>query len=312
MKIVFLGTPDFSLPSLKAIAGSHHTVVGVVTQPDKERDRGKITFSPVKECALKLGLNVLQFDKIRTQGVQILKNLAPDIMVTCAYGQIISQEILDIAHYGVVNVHGSLLPKYRGSSPIQWAVINGETKTGITIMQTAIGIDSGDIMLQKEVDILPQETAGELFDRLSFLGAETIIEALDLIENDIIKKTKQNEAKATHFPMLKKEDGKIDWSMRSDEIVCRVRGFNPWPSAYSFLNGKLFKVWRAETASEQDIVSVMHAMQCGAGVIDKNRLFIKCGNGVVELLEVQLESKRRMTAREFLVGFNLEQSFCFN
>ena len=201
MRIVFLGTPDFSVSCLDALINSKHEVVAVVTQPDKARNRMVVSFSPVKEEALKHNIQVLQYDKIRVQGVEDLKALNPDIMVTCAYGQIISQEILDIPKYGVINVHASLLPKYRGSAPIQWAILNGEKETGITIMQTALGVDSGDIILQEKIAIKENETAGELFDDLAKIAPSVLMKAIDLIESGEATFTKQNEEEATHFPM---------------------------------------------------------------------------------------------------------------
>ena len=183
MKVIFMGTPDFAVPSLQAIYDAGHEIVGVVTQPDRARNRGVISFSPVKQKALELGLKVFQYEKVRLEGTEELASLGADVAVTCAYGQILDRKLLDMTPCGVLNVHASLLPKYRGSSPIQWAVINGEKVTGITVMKTALGVDTGDILLQKEIEILPEETAGELFDRLSTVGGECIVEALDLVKD---------------------------------------------------------------------------------------------------------------------------------
>ena len=294
MRIVFLGTPDFSVTCLDALIESKHDVVAVVTQPDKARNRMVVSFSPVKEEALKHSIRVLQYDKIRVQGVQDLKDLNPDLMVTCAYGQIISQEILDIPKYGVINVHASLLPKYRGSAPSQWAILNGEKETGITIMQTALGVDSGDIILQEKVAIKENETAGELFDDLAKIAPSVLMKAIDLIESGKATFTKQIEEEATHFPMLSKEDGHINWNEDGQKIINKIYGLNPWPSAYSMLDGKLFKIYKAKfvEGDSQDF-----------GKILDNK--VSCKGGYIELQEVQIEGKRKMDISEFTRGFDL-------
>ena len=213
LKVVFLGTPDFSVNTLKAILNSRHEVLAVVTQPDRPVGRsGKPVFSPVKQVAVEKGIKVLQYNKIRLEGVEDLKALNPDIMVTCAFGQILSQEIIDIAPKGIINVHASILPKYRGAAPIQWSIINGDSETGVTIMQTEAGIDTGDIICVEKTPISDKETAGELFDRLADLGANLLVKALDMIEDGNATYTKQNHDLATHVKMLKKEDGIIDFS----------------------------------------------------------------------------------------------------
>ena len=302
MRVVFLGTPDFAVPTLRALINSKHEVLAVVTQPDKERDRRVVTPSPVKEEALKHNIKVLQYNKIRLEGVEDLKALNPDIMVTCAYGQIISQEILDIAKYGVINVHGSLLPKYRGSAPIQWSVINGETKTGITIMQTALGVDCGDMILQKEVEIGKYETAGELFDRLAIIAPDVLLEAMDLIENGKAVFVKQNEEEATHCPKLEKSNGLIDWNEDANTIFHKVYGMNPWPSAYCTLNGKMFKIHKV------DIVDVHNNGFKPGDVIElsSKSYGVFCKDKVIKLLEVQLEGKKRMPIEEFILGYDLK------
>ena len=212
MRVLFLGTPDFAVKALDALLNNGFDVVGVVTQPDKRRNRGEISFCTVKQYAIDNNIKVYQYDSIRREGVDDIKALAPDVMVTCAFGQIISQEILDAPKHGVLNIHASLLPKYRGSSPIQWCLVNGEKTTGVTIMKTALAVDSGDILLVKELEISPKENAGMLFDRLAELGGQAIVEALRLVESGKAVFTPQDENKATHYPMIKKEDGLIDWS----------------------------------------------------------------------------------------------------
>ncbi len=242
MRLIFLGTPDFAVPSLKKIAQSKHEIIAVVTQPDRPRNRGVLTPSPVKQAALELGLNVLQYEKISREGLQDIKNLNPDIMVTCAFGQILSRDLLAVPKYGVINEHASLLPKYRGSSPIQWCVINGEKETGVTIMQTAYEVDSGDILFADKTAIAEDETAGELFDRLSLLASDSILKALDLIESASATFTPQDHSQATFCKLLSKADGKIDWSKSASEIKNFVRGMNPWPCAFTSLDGKIYKI----------------------------------------------------------------------
>lgn len=297
MKLVFLGTPDFAVPSLERIIASKHEILAVVTQPDKPVGRKNVlTPSPVKVCALNHGLKVLQYNKIRVEGVEDLKNLAPDIMVTCAFGQILSQEIIDIAPRGIINVHASLLPKYRGAAPIQYSVINGDTETGVTIMQTEAGIDTGDILSVEKTPIDPDETAGELFERLSELGAKLIVETLDKIEAGKITPVKQDETKATHVKMLTRETGKIDWTKSAKDIKNLVRGTNPWPAAHTFLNGKTLKIFVVD-ALDGDFDG-----QIGEVLRADKKLVVKCGKGAVEILEIQSEGGKRMSATAFDAG----------
>ncbi len=300
MRILFLGTPDFAVAALERIVGTDNEVVGVVTQPDRKRNRGEVSFCPVKQFAVERGIKVYQYESIRKEGVEDIKAINPDIMITCAFGQIISQEILDIPKYGVINIHASLLPKYRGSSPIQWCLVNGESKTGVTIMRTALAVDSGDILLQKEIDILPQENAGELFDRLAVLGGEAIVEALEIIKDGKAVYTPQDESKATHYPMISKEDGRIDWSKSAREIFNKMRGFTPWPSAFTTLDGKLFKILKCVEADKKFDAKV------GEVIVEDKRAFVVCGDGVVELLQVQLEGKKAMPVSDFLLGGKLK------
>ncbi len=300
MNIVFLGTPDFAVPCLENLIASHHTVLAVVTQPDRARERGnKVSFCPVKECAVRHGIPVLQYEKVSKEGVDDIRALKPDVMVTAAFGQMLSREFLEIAPHGVVNVHASLLPKYRGSSPIQWAIVNGERETGVTIMKTAYKMDSGDIILQERLAIGEDETAGELFDRLSAFGAPALLKALDLIETGKETYTAQDESEVTYFPMLKKEDGAIDFNRTSREIKCRVQGFNPWPSAYTRLDGKLLKI---------------HKVAIGEGIgeagtvlcADKSRFAVATSDGAIDILELQPENSRKMTYKEYLAGHKIE------
>ncbi len=303
MKIVFLGTPSFSVPSLNALISSRHQVLAVVCQPDKKVGREqKLVFSPVKELALKNGIKVLQYEKIRRDGVEELKSLGADIMVSCAYGQILSKEIIDIAPHGIINVHGSLLPKYRGAAPIQQSVIYGETETGITIMQTDVGIDSGDILSVVKTPIGEKETAGELFDRLSVLGADLLLETLDKIEKGTITPIKQDDSKATHVSMIKKQDAIIDWSQTATEIFNKVRGMNPWPIAFTHLNGKLLKIYRSEVVEcDADKAAIGEVVKC-----DYNfGIVVKCGNGFLRIDELQEEGGKRLLSHDFVSGRKL-------
>ena len=304
MKVVYLGTPDFAVKALEAINNSKHEILAVVTQPDRPFGRkAVITPCAVKQKAIELGLKTLSYEKIRLEGVEDLKALNPDIMVTCAFGQILSSEILEIAKHGVINIHASLLPKYRGSAPIQYSVINGDSKTGVTIMQTEVGVDTGDILMQKEIDILPEETAGELFERLSLLGAEIITEALDNIESGNITRTPQNEALATHVKMLSKKDGEIDFSKPAIEIKNLVRGLNPWPIAYTYFGDKTLKVYKAEVSPLKGKVGEVLSLD--------NGITIGAGENSITLLEVQLEGSKKMPVKDFLLGHKINVGYNF-
>lgn len=297
MRIVFMGTPGFAVPSLKKLIDTGRNVVAVVTQPDKASGRGnKLTPPPVKELALKSGLPVLQYNKIRAEGVTDLKALAPDLVVTAAYGQILSQEILDIPKYGVINVHASLLPKYRGSAPIQWAVINGDEYAGVTIMKTALAVDSGDMLLQKKIKIGEKESAGELFDRLAELGADALIEAIGLIERGAAVYIPQNDAEATHCKMLTKEDGLLDFKKTAGELDCFVRGVTPWPSAYYILDGKKFKVQELSAAEGSGKAGEVLTADV------KHGLTVAVTDGAVEITVLQAEGGKAMPAGAYLLG----------
>lgn len=302
MKVIFLGTPDFAVNALEAIINSKHKVVGVVTQPDKPVGRsGQLQFSPVKKCAISHEIPVFQYDKISREGLIDLKKLNADVMVTCAYGQMLSKEILEICPKGVFNIHASLLPKYRGASPIQHAILNGDKETGVSIMKTEVSMDSGDLVLVNKVEILPDETAGELFDRLAYLGAKSIVEALDLIEQNKEVYTPQNHDLATFVKQLKKSDGEIDFTKSCFELDCFVRGMNPWPCAFTFLNDKILKIFSVKKA---DISEDFNEFACGQVITadSKKGLIIKCGDGGIEICQLQLEGSKRMDAKSFLLG----------
>ena len=296
MRIVFLGTPDFAVLPLESIIKSgKDTVVAVITNKDKPTGRKQIlTAPPVKETALKYNIPVYQYDKIRIEGVNDLKNLNPDIMITCAFGQILSQEILDIAKYGVINIHGSLLPKYRGASPIQYAILNGEKESGITVMQTDIGIDTGDIILQEKVKIEDSDTAKELFDKLSILGAKCILKALDLIRDNKATFIKQKEEDATFSKIIKKESAKIDFSDTKENIINKIRAYNPWPVAFFEYNGQNIKVFMAKSDER--------AGNIGEIICSDKELLIGCKNGSVNVLTLQKAGGNKMNAVDFLRG----------
>jgi methionyl-tRNA formyltransferase len=294
MRLVFLGTPAFAVPTLERTVEAGHEVLAVFTQPDRPKGRGqKDAMPPVKESALRLGLPVHQPERVRRpEVVEQLAALNPEAMVVVGYGQIIPQAILGIPPHGIINVHASLLPKYRGAAPIQWAIARGETRTGVTTMKIDAGLDTGAMLLKWETEIGPEETAVELGDRMAVAGADLLVRTLAELQSIIPEA--QDSAQATWAPVLKKEDGRIDWSMSAQEIVNRVRGFLPWPGCYGFLRGQRLHIWKARAADEN--------LPAGALRVAGKRLFA----GSIELLEVQLEGKKRMAASAFLNGIALE------
>ena len=296
MKIIFLGTPDFAVLPLKAVfCVKDAKIVAVVCNKDKPFGRKQVlTPPPVKVVAEELGIPVLQYDKIRNEGVEDLKKLNPDLIITCAFGQILSQEILDIPKLGVINIHASLLPKYRGASPIHYAILNGEKQTGVTIMKTDIGIDTGDILLQKTVDIGEKETCGELFDRLSAVGAECIVRALELIKSGKANFVKQDENNATYTKIIKKEQAKIDWTMSAERIVNQVRAFNPAPVAFTLFNGEPFKIYSAEESDENG--------EAGVVLNSDGKIIVGAGEKSVSLLQVCKAGGKPMSVSDFLRG----------
>jgi methionyl-tRNA formyltransferase len=299
-----MGTPDFSVGTLEAIIEAGHEVVLAVTQPDKPKGRGNaMQFPPVKECALAHGIEVFQPKKIReAENVDYLKKFAPDIIIVVAFGQILTQQILDLPKYGCINVHASLLPKYRGAAPIQWAVINGDAVTGVTTMRMDIGIDTGDMIAKREVRIAEDETGGSLFDKLSVVGAELCVETMEQVENGTAVFTPQKQEESTHVGMISKEMGDIDWKRPAVEIERLIRGLNPWPSAYTYLNDKQFKIWRAQVVPGDAAARPGQVIQVG-----KNELLVQTGEGALSLLEVQLAGKKRMDAGSFLRGYPVEK-----
>lgn len=303
MRIAFLGTPEFALPSLEMLQKSGHTLA-VFTQPDRPVGRhATLTPPPTKSYALAHGIPVFQFEKIRLpEGVAALRSFAPDLMVTAAFGQLLSAENLAVPKFGCINVHGSLLPKYRGAAPIQWAIINGETETGITTMMTDIGMDTGDILLADRLAIEPDETAGELFERMALLGAETLRRTIAALEAGMLVRTPQDEAQATKCPMLKKEHGKLDFSLSTAAVHNRVRGTNPWPGAYALLDGEPLKIHKTR---QSDLTFGEESN----GILKGNAklgLFVRCADGWLELVELQATGGRRLNAKDYLLGRSLE------
>lgn len=306
LNVIFLGTPDFAVNSLQQLINSKHNIIAVVTQPDKPVGRsGQICFSPVKQLAVKNNIPVFQYGKISKEGVDDLTALNPDIMVTCAFGQILSQQIIDIAPHGIINVHASILPKYRGAAPIQWSIINGDKTTGVTIMQTTAGIDCGDILNVKTTEIGSEETAGELFERLSVIGADLLIETLNKIEEGKISPIKQNEQLASHVKMLKKEDGIMNFDDYSENIVNFVRGMNPWPCAYTFIDKKMLKVFKAQKVQDENLRYGAEVPGTVLKADNKNGLVVATKDGAVRLSEIQPESKKRMSDYNYLLGHSI-------
>lgn len=303
MRIVFMGTPAFAVPSLAALLDAGYDVVAAVTQPDRPSGRGKrLTACPVKELAVSRGVPVLQFERIRKQeGLDALRALSPDLFVTAAFGQILSQKVLDIPTMGTVNVHASLLPKYRGPAPINWCIIEGETVTGITTMMTDAGIDTGDILLQRETPIGPEETAGTLTLRLADIGAALLLETLACLAQGNCPRTPQDHEAATRQPMLDKESGRIDWTRDAEAISSLVRGVDPWPGAWTALpGGGILKIWRAKPAEG-------HGKPGEVLFADGKRgMAVACGTGALTVLELQAPGAKRMAAADYLRGHPLD------
>ena len=305
MKIIFMGTPDFAVPTLKKLIDYGHNILGIFTQPDKPvgRSQHKLTFSPVKFCALENNIKVYQPKTLKdNEVIGTIKALNPDVIVVVAYGKILPREILNIPKYGCINVHGSLLPKYRGAAPIQWSIINGEQVTGITTMFMNEGLDTGDILLRKEVEILEEDNSESLFKKMSHIGANLLIETIRLLENGSINRIRQDESLASYTRIIKKSDGKIDWNKSSKDIFNLIRGMNPWPIAYTYIKkNKLLKVYRARISNTPSSVP--------GEILSTNPLVISCGEGTsIELVEVQLEGKKRIGAEEFIRGYRISKN----
>lgn len=305
MKIIFMGTPHYAEIILQKLIDSKHQVVAVVCQPDKPVGRKQILTPPeTKVLAQKNGIPVYQFKKIRIDGIEPLKKIDADIMITAAYGQILSQEVLDITKFGVYNVHASVLPKYRGSSPIQWSLINGEKKIGVTILKTLAGLDNGPLLLTKEIDILPEDSVESLMDKLANIGADLLLQGLDELESGNYKLVPQNEGEMTYFPMLKKEMSPIDFNKSAEDVSNFVRGMAEWPVATVNIYGSITKVFKAVETNylpEKDYSN--GEVVCAS---NKQGLIVKCGNGFVRLLEIQPQNSKKMKDTDFLNGKKVE------
>ncbi|MFW5981917.1 MAG: methionyl-tRNA formyltransferase [Halanaerobiaceae bacterium] len=307
MKIIFMGTPDFSVYSLEKLADSEEIeILAVVTQPDKPRNRGqKITYSPVKKKALELDLPVLQTDNInKKEFINKLNRLSPEAIVVVAFGQKLGTEILNMTDYGCINLHGSLLPEYRGASPIHQAILDGKKFTGITTMYMAEGWDTGDMIYKEKVEIKKTDTVGTLHDKLADIGADLLVKTLINIEKGIAPREKQDDSQATHTSKIDKSTGKIDWSKSSEEIYNLVRGVNPWPGAYTYYQGDLLKIWQVEISEER----VNEDIEAGTIIKSdlENGIIVKSGDACIKITELQISGRKRMAVEKFLHGSNIE------
>lgn len=305
LKIIFMGTPEFALPSLDMLVKEGHEILAVVCQPDKPKGRGnKLTPPPVKEYAVKKGIKVLQPEKVKTQAfIDEIRELKPDLLVTAAYGKILPKDVLDIPPYGCINVHGSLLPHYRGAAPYQWAIINGEKKTGITSMFTDVGMDTGDMLLKKEIEITEDMTAGELHDKLSVLGAEVLKETIEKLEKGTLERIPQSHEEATNAPMIQKETGRIDWTRTAEQIHNLVRGTNPWPGAYTFYKGGRMRIWKS-CVIPGEAAGRTPGTICS---VTKDGIVVAAGKGLLNIVEVQFDSCKRMCIEEYICGHKVDE-----
>lgn len=304
MKIIFMGTPDFSVGTLDALVRAGHEITLVVSQPDKPKGRGhELAPTAVKTAALRHGLKVFQPKKLRDpETVKVLEDTPADVIVVIAYGQIVPPAVLHMKKYGCINVHGSLLPKYRGAAPIQWAVIDGEKESGVTIMQMDEGLDTGDMLLKGTVALEEKETSGSLFEKISALGASLCVEALEKLEKGELKPEKQGESTTEYAKMLTKEMGELDFRRSAAELERLIRGLNPWPSAYTRLGDKTLKIWAADVCGKKD-----EGASCGEITeVAKDAFYVACGEGTLKITELQLQGKKRMDAAAFLRGYHLE------
>ncbi|NLG89095.1 MAG: methionyl-tRNA formyltransferase [Clostridiaceae bacterium] len=310
MRIVFMGTPEFAVPSLESLVNSKYEVVMVVTQPDKPKGRGyKVCCPPVKEYALLKGIPVFQPEKIRDQSaVRKLAETNPDLFVTCAFGQFLTSDVLNIPKYGTVNVHASLLPKYRGAAPINWAIINGEKKTGITTMMTVLKMDAGDILLQEELEIDDDMTAGQLHDRLSLLGADLLIKTIRKIEEGTLERIPQNDSEATFAPRITGTTGRIDWGATARQIHNLVRGTNPWPGAFSFFKGERMRIWKTIIIDETKTTGSKPGTILE---ITKTGFIVQTGSGLILISEIQCDNSKRLTTCQYVCGHCVIAGDCF-
>lgn len=303
MKVIFMGTPEFSVPCLRMLVEEGYKIPMVITQPDKPKGRGKkLCCPPVKEFAIKHNIEVHQPVKVKTKGFgHLIRSCSPDLIVVVAYGRILTKSVLDIPKLGCINVHASLLPKYRGSAPYQWAIINGENVSGNTTMLMDEGMDTGDILLKKEIPITDNMTAGELHDKLSIMGAEVLKDTIEGLVKGSIAPIPQDNEQASYAPMLLKDTGLIDWGKNAKDIHNLVRGTNPWPGAFTYFNGLRMRIWKTEVvennSSDKPIGTILS--------VDKNGLIVACGHNVLKVIEIQLDNCRRMIMEEYICGHKL-------
>jgi len=299
MRVIFMGTPSLAVPILRAVNESNHEIIGVVTQPDRPRGRGrKMGFSPVKELAIGLRLPIMQPETTKDEAfIAQVRRMSPDLILVAAYGRMLTRDLLDIPLFGSINVHASLLPKYRGAAPIQWTIANGERRTGITIIKMDEGMDTGDILLAEEVEIGDDDTAQSLNDRLARVGANLIIKAMDQLKSGTLRPIPQDHREATYAPLLKKEDGLIDWGRDARDIFNRIRGFNPWPGAFTYLRGLRLKIFSGKIITGEVRERAGKVVQCGPEGVK-----VTTGKDYLLIEEVQLEGRKRMSIREFLIG----------
>lgn len=308
MRIVFMGTPEFAVPALRALVDAGHEVSLVVTQPDRVKGRGKRPSPPpVKIAAQELGLAVIQPENMDEPGlIEAIKKAGPDVMAVIAFGFILKREVLSLPRLGCVNAHASLLPRFRGAAPVQWAIAEGEDRTGVTTMLMDEGMDTGDMLMKREVAIDPEETCGSLHDRLAPVAAELMVETLEGLRAGNLAPVPQDNSLATCAPMLKKRDGRIDWSMPARKIALRVRAFDPWPGTFAMLEDKPIKITRAEAEASRSAKAPGVVLVC-----DKNGILVSCGEGALRVLEIQPPGKRRMSACEYLAGHCIEEETAF-
>ncbi|MHB8065855.1 MAG: methionyl-tRNA formyltransferase [Ruminiclostridium sp.] len=306
MKIVFMGTPKFAVPSLEMLIKEGHEVLAAVTQPDKPKGRGnKLCAPPVKEFALKHGLEILQPNKIKTnEFVEQIRALEPDLLITAAYGKILSKDLLEVPVLGCINVHGSLLPSYRGAAPIHWAIINGEKTTGITTMFTDVGLDTGDILLKRELAIAPDTTAGELHDKMAILGAEVLKDTLTELVKGSLERKPQDNTLSSYAPILSKEIGLIDWHKAAEQIHNLVRGIDPWPGAFTFMNGNRMRIWSTNLVSYEKSMTIKDTSLVIGEIaeVSNDGILVKCFKGYILVKEVQFDSSKRMSVSDYIRG----------
>lgn len=317
MRCIFMGTPDFAVSILSCLEKEGHEIYLVVTQPDKPKGRkGELTPPPVKVWAEERNLPIYQPENIRDpEAISMIRDFPIDIGIVAAYGQIIPEEILNVPKFGYINVHASLLPKYRGAAPIQWSILNGDKKTGITIMQMTKRLDDGDIIMQEELDIEPDETGGSLFDKLATYGGNMACMAMLAIENGLVEKVPQDDAKATYVSTIKKDFGAIDFTSDAEYIERMIRALNPWPSAFTYYKGSMLKIWRAQVVTDEEIIEAgdllggAKSMEAMPGTVihtDDYGILVRAGYGNLAITELQIAGKRRMSAKDFLNGNPIE------